>query len=646
MVKSTVSHKEKVKTVLIDSYFNRFVLPEDLTDAVTNCQWRCYPETKEQLQELCFGPTHSSRFDVTYTIPGKGVFKEAEVVRCKNGPVVNFMEDYMRRRDPDCMCIGDDLPTDKPYFKDRFGYDFSKLRKETMDWFKDQSVILLPFRAGGKYYGYDSLMVCPSNAAFFALSLANMQGFVGIHDISENYKPRAIIYVAPPFRITHFEGKQVVVHQRSEDLHEVFAYNLYPGPSAKKGVFSVLLDIGEHEGWITNHASAAMLETPYENEVVFMHEGASGGGKSEMLEEIHKEENGQILVGTHTVSGEKHYLTISETCKIHPIADDMVLAHKDMQNGSGHLVIADAEDGWFLRMDGDNYYGNSPMYERISIHPPEPLEFFNMDGVPGATCLIWEHVKESTGKPCSNPRVIIPREMIDNIIPGNEPVEVNIRSFGVRMPPSTVENPNYGIMGMVQFVPISLAWLWRLVCPRGFKNPSIADSNAGSGLKAEGVGSYWPFATGQKITQANLLLHQMMNTQATLNVLIPNQYIGAYHIGFAGEWLVREYLARRTGNVRMKDLVEARCPLFGYSLADMKIDGQHIRRTFLRPELQSKVGFDGYDAGAKILTDFIKEQMAPFNTNGLNPIGRNIIELAMNDAPLEEYLAITPMNIR
>ena len=632
--------------MLIDSYFNRFVLPEDLTDAVTNCQWRCYPETKEQLQELCFGPTHSSRFDVTYTIPGKGVFKEAEVVRCKNGPVVNFMEDYMRRRDPDCMCIGDDLPTDKPYFKDRYGYDFSKLRKETMDWFKEQSVILLPFRAGGKYYGYDSLMVCPSNAAFFALSLANMQGFVGIHDISENYKPRAIIYVAPPFRITHFEGKQVVVHQRSEDLHEVFAYNLYPGPSAKKGVFSVLLDIGEHEGWITNHASAAMLETPYENEVVFMHEGASGGGKSEMLEEIHKEENGQILVGTHTVSGEKHYLTISETCKIHPIADDMVLAHKDMQNGSGHLVIADAEDGWFLRMDGDNYYGNSPMYERISIHPPEPLEFFNMDGVPGATCLIWEHVKESTGKPCSNPRVIIPREMIDNIIPGNEPVEVNIRSFGVRMPPSTVENPNYGIMGMVQFVPISLAWLWRLVCPRGFKNPSIADSNAGSGLKAEGVGSYWPFATGQKITQANLLLHQMMNTQATLNVLIPNQYIGAYHIGFAGEWLVREYLARRTGNVRMKDLVEARCPLFGYSLADMKIDGQHIRRTFLRPELQSKVGFDGYDAGAKILTDFIKEQIAPFNTNGLNPIGRNIIELAMNDAPLEEYLAITPMNIR
>jgi hypothetical protein len=632
--------------MFIDSFFNRFVLPDDLRDAVSNASWRCYPETKDQLLELCYGPTHSSRYDVTYTIPGKGVFKEAEVVRCKNGPAVNFMEDYMRRRDPDCMRIGDDLPTDKPRFKDVYGYEFSQLRAETMEWFKGQGIILLPFRAGGKYFGYDSLMICPSNAAFFALSLANMQGFVSIHDVQPGYTPRAIIYVAPPFRLTHFEGKQVVVHQRSENLHEVFAYNLYPGPSAKKGVFSMLLDIGEHEGWVTNHASAALLETPYENEVVFMHEGASGGGKSEMLEDIHKDENGQILVGTHLVSGENYYMTIGETCKIYPIADDMVLSHKDFQNDSGHLMIADAEDGWFLRMDGDNYYGNSPMYERVSIHPPEPLEFFNMDGTPGATCLIWEHTLESTGKPCTNPRVIMPRRIIENIVPGNEPQEVNVRSFGVRMPPSTVEHPNYGVMGMVQFVPASIAWVWRLVSPRGFKNPSIADTAAGSGLKAEGVGSYWPFCTGLKVTQANLLLRQMLDTQNSLNILIPNQHIGAYQVGFMGEWLVREYLARRNGIVRMKHLVPARCPLFGYSLEEMKIDGQYVRRTFLRPEFQSKLGFEGYDAGAKILTDFIKEQVQQFMTEDLDPVGKQILELVLRDAPLEDYLAITPMKLR
>lgn len=278
----------------------------------------------------------------------------------------------------------------------------------------------------------------------------------------------------------------------------MFSYNLYPGPSAKKGVFSILLDIGESEGWITNHASAAMLESPYENEVVFMHEGASGGGKSEMLEELHKEEDGKILLGTHTVSGEKYYLSFGETCKIHPIADDMILAHKDMQNDSGRLIIADAEDGWFLRMDGDICYGNSPTYERISIHPPEPLEFFNMDGTPGATCLIWEHVIESNGKPCSNPRVIIPRDMIENIIPGDQPQEVNVRSFGVRMPPSTVMAPNYGVMGMVQFVPVSIAWLWRLVSPGALRIPPLLTPAPAVDLKARALAPTGPFPRAKR----------------------------------------------------------------------------------------------------------------------------------------------------
>ena len=57
-----------------------------------------------------------------------------------------------------------------------------------------------------------------------------------------------MIYVAPPFRHTHFNGRQVCVHRRLPDRHEIFAYNLYPGPSAKKGIYSVLLDIGEREG--------------------------------------------------------------------------------------------------------------------------------------------------------------------------------------------------------------------------------------------------------------------------------------------------------------------------------------------------------------------------------------------------------------
>ena len=47
------------------------------------------------------------------------------------------------------------------------------------------------------------------------------------------------------------------------------------------------------------------------------------------LEEVHKEENGQILLGTHTVTGEQYYLNLGETCKIKPIADDMVMEQLD-----------------------------------------------------------------------------------------------------------------------------------------------------------------------------------------------------------------------------------------------------------------------------------------------------------------------------
>ncbi len=440
-----------------------------------------------------------------------------------------------------------------------------------------------------------------------------------------------------------------MVHQRSENLHEVFSYNLYPGPSAKKGVFSVLLDIGESEGWITNHASAALLETPYENELVFMHEGASGGGKSEMLEEIRREDDNRVLLARHTITGEEYNLNLGDTCDIFPIADDMVMAHTDMQNDSGKLVITDAENGWFLRVDGDNYYGNIPLYERISIHPSEPLEFFNIDGTPGATCLIWEHTVESDGKQCTNPRVIIPRDMIDGIIPGDEPLEVDIRSFGVRMPPSSKDKPDYGVMGFLQIVPPALAWLWRLVSPRGFKNPSIVDSadaaNSGkSGLAADAVGSYWPFATGLKVTQANMLLDQIVNTPNTLNILIPNQHIGSYQVGFKAEWISREYLARRSGKVKASHLVPARCPLFGYSLDEMKIDGQYITQNLLRPELQYAVGEEGYDECAKILTDFFKEELKQFLVPELDPLGHKIIELCLNDAPLEDYLSLTPMN--
>ncbi|MDF2908484.1 MAG: hypothetical protein K0R34_3805, partial [Herbinix sp.] len=86
-----------------------------------------------------------------------------------------------------------------------------------------------------------------------------------------------------------------------------------------------------------------------------------------------------------------------------------------------------------------------------------------------------------------------------------------------------------------------------------------------------------------------------------------------------------------------------RCTLLGYGLESLKVDGQYVRRSFLQPERQSKLGTEGYDAGAEILIEFFKKEAAKFNTEELNPLGRQIIECLLRDAPLQDYIDLIPM---
>jgi hypothetical protein len=617
----------------------KFILADEVKNILMGSKKVLFPKTRTELIELALGGSTSDSYEVAYDVTGKGMVIEADVTRCKNGVAINYMEDYMRRRDPDSLVIGDDLDTDKPRYKDLYKKEFEPLRKETFEWLTNQELIALPFKAGGYQYGYDALLIAPRNAAFFACGLADLQGFLSIDEIGADFNPKAIVYLAPPFRHTHFDGKQIVVHNRLDEVHEVFSYNLYPGPSAKKGIYGVLLNIGEREDWVTAHASTVKVITPYDNEIVIMHEGASGGGKSEMIEPAHRAADGRLILGENLATGEKYYLDLSESCELRPVTDDMALCHPKMQNDSKKLVVSDAENGWFLRLDHVTSYGTSPQYEKIFTQPSEPLVFFNIQAVPKATCLVWEHTLDSDGTPCPNPRAILPRRLVPDIV--MDPVEVDVRSFGVRTPPCTKENPSYGILGMMHILPPALAWLWRLVAPRGYNNPSIV---GGKGMISEGVGSYWPFATGKMVKQANLLLDQIIRSSSTRYVLIPNQHIGVYKVSFNPQWVAREYIARRgSAKFKQEHLKEARCNLLGYGLESLKVDGQYIRRAFLQPERQQEVGIEGYDKGAQILTEFFKREATKFNTEELNPLGKQIIECLLRDAPLQDYIDLIPM---
>ncbi len=598
------------------------------------------PRSREDLIELSVGGGRD-RFEVAYDIPSRGRVVEAVVFRCRNGVAVNMIEPYMRRRDPDCMVIADDAPSDKTHFAKRFGHSFSGWRDEILQWLAKEDVLVLPFLAGRSETGYEALLVVPANAAFFAAALGDLQGMIAPEELRIGFSPRAVIYVAPPFRHTHCDGKQLVIHNRLPGMHEVFALNLYPGPSAKKGVYGVLLALGAEEGWVTAHASTVQVVTPYDNVTTIMHEGASGGGKSEMLEYAHREADGRLLLGRNLNTQEGVYLTLPRGCELRPVTDDMTSCHPSIQNDGGRLVVTDAEEGWFLRVNHINRYGIDPHLEQLCVHPKEGLIFLNIHAVERATCLIWEHIEDAPGQPCANPRVILPRRAVPGIV--DHPVEVDIRSFGIRTPPCTSVKPTYGIVGLLHVLPPALAWLWRLVAPRGHANPSITRSE---GLESEGVGSFWPFATGRRVHQANLLLQQIRSTPKTRYVLIPNQHLGCWSVGFMPEWVAREYLARRGGaRFRPEHLMPARCPLLGRTLASMLVEGVQIPPWFLHVELQPEVGTAGYDQGAAMLVDFFHRELSPYlDESDLDPLGRQIIECCLRSVGVDEYADLLPID--
>ncbi|RPI34944.1 MAG: DUF4914 family protein [Chloroflexota bacterium] len=614
-------------------------LPADASLLLTSAPSVTFAENIEQLIDIACGGPGSNSFEVAYDVPGYGRVVEAQVVRVRNGVSANYLDPYMRRRDPDCLVIGDDSPSDKPRFRDSFDTEFDSLRCQTFDWLSKQDLVCFFFTAGQPDMGIDALAIVPANASFFALGLAMLQGLIAPQDLPASFAPKAVIYTAPVFRLTHFGGRQFVVHNRTPDFYEMFSYNLYPGPSAKKGVFGMLLDLGEREGWVTAHCSTVKVMTPYDNDVTIMHEGASGGGKSEMLEQAHRQDDGRWAFAKNTITGEERYLELPRTCALYPVADDMAMCHPSLQNGNGKLRLVDAEKAWFLRVNHITTYGTDPYLERLTAVPGAPLLFLNIDAVPGSRALIWEHIEDQPGKSCPNPRVVVPRTIVPNIV--HEPVTVDIRSFGVRTPPCTRETPSYGIIGLFHLLPPALAWLWRLVSPRGYDNPSILSDN---GMSSEGVGSYWPFVSGLRVTQANALLEQFDSFRRMRYILCPNQYIGAWKVDFYPQWIAREYLARRgSSRFQPQQIRPSRCSLLGYAMHQIQVEGQQIARWFLQVDTQPEVGAEAYDQGAKMLEDFFRDCLKDYLVSDLAPLGREIIECCMRGGSLEDYERLIPM---
>jgi hypothetical protein len=76
----------------------------------------------------------------------------------------------------------------------------------------------------------------------------------------------------------------------------------------------------------------------------------------------------------------------------------------------------------------------------------------------------------------------------------------------------------------------------------------------------------------------------------------------------------------------------------------LTLEGAKIPSRFLQVYQQKEVGMEGYEAGAKVLYDFFREQLPQYLCPELSPLGTRIIEACLNGASVEEYNSLIPMN--
>lgn len=293
--------------------------------------------------------------------------------------------------DLNCMVIVDSFFIDKFIFEDWFGYFFDELRVEIFDWLKIQYLGMFYYYVGQLGMGYNVVVVIFVNVGFFGLGLVLLQGIIDFMELFEDFLLEVVIYIVLFFCYIYFEGKQVVVYNCQLGKYEMFFYNFYFGLSVKKGVYGMLIGQGEEEGWVIVYCFIVWVVMFYDNVIMFMYEGVSGGGKSEMLQQFYWLLEGSLLLGKNILIGEKRMLDFFWICDLELVIDDMVFCYFKFQKNDGKFWLEDVEDVWFIRVDYIEDYGIDMVLEKIIVKLEKLFFFLNIEVVFGGRVMIWDY---------------------------------------------------------------------------------------------------------------------------------------------------------------------------------------------------------------------------------------------------------------
>lgn len=554
-----------------------------------------------------------------------GEYHEGDIIHAREGFVINFADRHIRVRDPRALVVADDGTTSHERFSVRFGREFAADRSYHHEYLRNQDLIVTGFMLPGT----DKLvaLVAPRQTEIFAYIQAQIMGFreLDFKTLLEE-SPAAIIYLNPESRHTRYGSEQVVIHDRSRGIHEIYADSLYPGPSCKKGIFGVFLELAEidfaagKEPWSIAHAAIAVLEQGRsDKKMFFAHMGPSGSGKSENTTPSFK---GKLHLAT-APDGRCITIQVPHDVKVQPAMDDFGFMKLGTVDGRLRTILTDIECGYFLRTDSVLTAEDDPELQRVVRSAPEttgkPLVFLSYDVQPGESVSLFKHYEN-----CSNPRVIVPKSAMPDFYDG--PCAVDVMSFGIRAPRSVAHNPTYGVAGIVQVLDWKQYLMWCLVCPRGDKNPSTTTSVNG-GLVTEGEGSMRPFNVGDKLAVANSLFSLLSRgSEDTRFFVFPNQNVGAYEVNWS-QRLIRNVIAEE-GFIQFNDdnLSAENHPFLGRTLNSFVAYGQTVPPELLNPALQPELGRQGFESGRKMLDAFFRETLSGYldASSGGPKTGRNI----------------------
>ena len=577
-----------------------------------------YITSEAQLLELVMGG-QPDVFEVSYDIPGQGRLVEAKVTRVKEGFAVWFPP-KIRQRAPNALVVAEDgAESDHPRLNEKFGLEYIDYRTRVCDWLKGQPLLVVGLFVGPDRGGVPVLAVIPKNAAFFAFGMGLLQSLVPLGEGDAEFAPKGQLLLAPNFRHELFDGEQVVVHHRG-DTYTIISNNLYPGPSGKKGAgYAMLVHFLQLVGGVAAHCSVVTITLPDGSVIRWMHGGPSGAAKSENGREAPLDAFGNFVLGQHLQSGRTLTYHFADKIVIQQDIDDIGIVHPEAQTVPGLVVVQDGErEGWFIRYEGICCPDDEPNVQEMVRRTNTPLLFLNIDGRPGKPINMWEHTDG-----CTNPRGFMPRKFF-----GASAAElpIHVQSWGFRQPTCTADQPTYGIGGLCHVLPWQVAWLWYLLSPRGDKNPSIVGDNG----KA--------FSPGREVDQANLLLQMMQRAHDVQHLLVPNQHIGPWSVGYGSMWFVREWLSRKPGGAcfAMEELIPAPMPLFGYALKHATLNGQEVDIRILRP--WQEYGHNAYQKGRTEFVAFSHPIFRRFARDpDINPIGRDILNWAIRGGNLSEF---------